>query len=314
MEGNVRAVCVSERKGSVKRDVVERDITLFGMEGDAHAGNWHRQVSLLSFDREEQFNVENAEKGVHVLPGDFGENLLVSGIDFRSLPIGTKLFVGDAVLQMTQIGKECHTACEIRRIVGDCIMPVEGVFAKVLTPGHVKNGDVMKVEVPERRIFKAAIITASDKGSKGEREDLSGPAIQEIIEPEGYVVTVYKVLPDDQETLENEMKRIADEKLADIIFTTGGTGFSLRDVTPEATIAVCDRLVPGIPEAMRAYSMTITPKGMLSRAAAGIRKQTLIVNMPGSPKAVKESLEYIIGPLRHGLEILLGEASEGARK
>ena len=166
----------------------------------------------------------------------------------------------------------------------------------------------------ERRIFKAAILTASDKGSKGEREDLSGPAIKEIIEPEGYEVTVYKVLPDDQETLENEMKRIADEGLADIIFTTGGTGFSMRDVTPEATIAVSDRLVPGIPEAMRAYSMTITPKGMLSRAAAGIRKQTLIVNMPGSPKAVKESLEYIIGPLRHGLEILLGEASECARK
>ena len=166
----------------------------------------------------------------------------------------------------------------------------------------------------ERRIFKAAIITASDKGSKGEREDLSGPAIKEIIEPEGYEVTEYKVLPDDQETLESEMKRIADEGIADIIFTTGGTGFSMRDVTPEATIAVCDRLVPGIPEAMRAYSMTITPKGMLSRAAAGIRKQTLIVNMPGSPKAVKESLEYIIGPLRHGLEILLGEASECARK
>lgn len=166
----------------------------------------------------------------------------------------------------------------------------------------------------ERRIFKAAIITASDKGSRGEREDLSGPAIQEMIEPEGYEVTVYKVLPDDQKALENEMKRIADEGLADIIFTTGGTGFSLRDVTPEATIAVSDRLVPGIPEAMRAYSMTITPKGMLSRAAAGIRKQTLIVNMPGSPKAVKESLEYIIGPLRHGLEILLGEASECARK
>ena len=165
-----------------------------------------------------------------------------------------------------------------------------------------------------RRIFKAAIITASDKGSKGEREDLSGPAIKEIIEPEGYEVTVYKVLPDDQETLENEMKRIADEGLADIIFTTGGTGFSMRDVTPEATIAVSDRLVPGIPEAMRAYSMTITNKAMLSRAAAGIRKQTLIVNMPGSPKAVKESLEFILPPLRHGLEILLGEASECARK
>lgn len=166
----------------------------------------------------------------------------------------------------------------------------------------------------ERRIFKAAILTASDKGSRGERVDLSGPAIQEMIEPEGYTVTEYKIVPDDQETLENEMKRIADEGLADIIFTTGGTGFSPRDVTPEATIAVSDRLVPGIPEAMRAYSMTITNKAMLSRAAAGIRKGTLIVNMPGSPKAVKESLEFILPPLRHGLEILLGEASECARK
>ena len=166
----------------------------------------------------------------------------------------------------------------------------------------------------ERRIFKAAILTASDKGSRGERVDLSGPAIQEMIEPEGYTVTEYKIVPDDQETLEKEMKRIADEGIADIIFTTGGTGFSMRDVTPEATIAVSDRLVPGIPEAMRAYSMTITNKAMLSRAAAGIRKQTLIVNMPGSPKAVKESLEFILSPLRHGLEILLGEASECARK
>ena len=166
----------------------------------------------------------------------------------------------------------------------------------------------------ERRIFKAAILTASDKGSRGERVDLSGPAIQEMIEPEGYTVTEYKIVPDDQETLEKEMKRIADEGIADIIFTTGGTGFSMRDVTPEATIAVSDRLVPGIPEAMRAYSMTITNKAMLSRAAAGIRKQTLIVDMPGSPKAVKESLEFILPPLRHGLEILLGEASECARK
>ena len=166
----------------------------------------------------------------------------------------------------------------------------------------------------ERRIFKAAILTASDKGSRGERVDLSGPAIQEMIEPEGYTVTEYKIVPDEQETLESEMKRIADEGIADIIFTTGGTGFSMRDVTPEATIAVSDRLVPGIPEAMRAYSMTITNKAMLSRAAAGIRKQTLIVNMPGSPKAVKESLEFILPPLRHGLEILLGEASECARK
>lgn len=166
----------------------------------------------------------------------------------------------------------------------------------------------------EQVIFNAAIITASDKGSRGERVDLSGPKIQEIIEPAGYKVVSYVVVPDEFDNLANEMKRLADEGIADIIFTTGGTGFSMRDVTPEATKAVCDREVPGIPEAMRAYSMTITKKAMLSRAAAGIRKQTLIVNMPGSPKAVEESLTYILDPLRHGLEILKGEASECARK
>ncbi|MCQ2487006.1 MAG: MogA/MoaB family molybdenum cofactor biosynthesis protein [Clostridia bacterium] len=163
-------------------------------------------------------------------------------------------------------------------------------------------------------MFNAAIITASDKGSRGERVDLSGPKIQEIIEPAGYKVVSYVVVPDEFDDLANEMKRLADEGIADIIFTTGGTGFSMRDVTPEATKSVCDREVPGIPEAMRAYSMTITKKAMLSRAAAGIRKQTLIVNMPGSPKAVEESLTYILDPLRHGLEILKGEASECARK
>ncbi|MDO5448087.1 MAG: MogA/MoaB family molybdenum cofactor biosynthesis protein [Clostridia bacterium] len=162
--------------------------------------------------------------------------------------------------------------------------------------------------------IKAAILTMSDKGSKGEREDLSGPAIKDFIEPYGYEVVDYKVIPDDFDIIRKEIKRIADEDIANVLFTTGGTGFSLRDVTPEATKAVCPREVPGIPEAMRAASMQITNKAMLSRAAAGIRKNTLVINMPGSPKAVVESLEVIIEPLRHGIEILIGEASECARK
>lgn len=162
--------------------------------------------------------------------------------------------------------------------------------------------------------IRAAILTMSDKGAKGEREDLSGPAISKIIETKGYVVTEYKIIPDEFDIICSELSRIADEGIADVVFTTGGTGFSRRDVTPEATKAVCERDVPGIPEAMRAYSMTITKRAMLSRAAAGIRKNTLVVNMPGSPKAVIESLEYIIDELRHGIEILKGEASECARK
>ena len=166
----------------------------------------------------------------------------------------------------------------------------------------------------DEKIIRAAILTASDKGSKGEREDLSGPAIQKIIEPKGYEVVEYKIIPDDFDVICKEIKRIADEDIANVIFTTGGTGFSERDVTPEATRAVCARRVPGIPEAMRAYSMTITKRAMLSRAEAGIRKKTLVINMAGSPKAVTESLEFIIDELRHGIEILIGEASECARK
>lgn len=162
--------------------------------------------------------------------------------------------------------------------------------------------------------MRAAIITSSDTGYAGEREDLSGPAIREMIEPAGYEVVYQKVWPDDRQILEHEMKEICDSGLADLILTTGGTGFSPRDVMPEATLAVTERVVPGIPEAMRAYSLQFTGRAMLSRAAAGIRKQTLIVNLPGSPKAVRECLEYILPQLEHGLQILLGQTGDCARK
>ena len=161
---------------------------------------------------------------------------------------------------------------------------------------------------------RAAIITASDSGYRGEREDLSGPAIKEILEREGYKVISMDILPDDQVMLAGKMQEIADSEKAELILTTGGTGFSERDVTPEATEEVIERKVPGIPEAIRAYSMTITKRAMLSRATAGIRGKTLIINLPGSPKAVRESLEYIIDALAHGLEILSGEARDCARK
>lgn len=163
-------------------------------------------------------------------------------------------------------------------------------------------------------MYRVAIITSSDSGFAGEREDKSGPVIAEIVKNNGYEVSFMKVLPDDREMLSNEMKRIADEDAADIILTTGGTGFSPRDVMPEATMDIVERAVPGIPEAMRAYSMQFTKRAMLSRAAAGIRKGTLIVNMPGSPKAVTECLEYIISELDHALGILKGTAKNCARK
>ncbi|MDY5021839.1 MAG: MogA/MoaB family molybdenum cofactor biosynthesis protein [Blautia sp.] len=161
---------------------------------------------------------------------------------------------------------------------------------------------------------RTAIITSSDSGYAGEREDLSGPVIKEIAEKAGYQVVSMDLLPDDRTMLSERMKEIADNNMAELILTTGGTGFSPRDVMPEATEDIIERRVPGIPEAMRAYSMTITKRAMLSRASAGIRKKTLIINLPGSPKAVRESLEYIIDALDHGIEIMTGEAGNCARK
>lgn len=156
--------------------------------------------------------------------------------------------------------------------------------------------------------MKAAVITASDRGYRGEREDLSGPAIVTMLESAGYEVVRSVMLPDDQEMLAREMRLIADDGLAELLLTTGGTGFSPRDCTPEATKSVIEKDVPGIPEAMRAYSMKLTNRAMLSRAAAGIRGKTLIINMPGSPKAVRECLEFILPVLEHGLGIMLGTA------
>lgn len=160
---------------------------------------------------------------------------------------------------------------------------------------------------------RVVVINASDKGYKGEREDLSGPAVKEIVEAAGYQVVSMDVLPDDRGLLSARMAEIADQGLAELILTTGGTGFSQRDVTPEATEDVIERRVPGIPEAMRAFSLTITKRAILSRATAGIRKRTLIINLPGSPKAVRESLEVIIEALGHGIEILTGDAGECGR-
>lgn len=162
-------------------------------------------------------------------------------------------------------------------------------------------------------MYRVGIITASDKGSKGERIDESGPKIKEIISSFGYEVAYYKVLPDDKEIISEEMKQLCDEEKVDLILTTGGTGFSKRDNTPEATLAIAEKLVPGISEAIRNYSMQFTKKAMLSRGVSVIRKRTLIINMPGSPKAVKESMECIMPSLNHGIDILKGTASECAR-
>lgn len=162
----------------------------------------------------------------------------------------------------------------------------------------------------EPRKWKTAVVTLSDKGAKGERKDESGPLICEMLKGCNYQIAEEVILPDDQEKIERELIRLSDEAGMDLILTTGGTGFAPRDRTPEATLNVATRNAPGIAEAMRFASFGITPKAMLGRGASVIRNQTLIINLPGSPKAVRENLEFILPALGHGLGILTGTDGE----
>ena len=157
--------------------------------------------------------------------------------------------------------------------------------------------------------YTAAVITVSDKGARGERKDTSGPAVKAMLEEAGFEVVYTNIIPDEKEQIEAELIRCADERKLALVMTTGGTGFSQRDITPEATLAVIERETRGIPEAMRWASLQITPRGCLSRSAAGIRGKTLIVNLPGSEKAAKENLAAVIDPIGHGMEMLFSEGS-----
>ncbi|MDI3280298.1 MAG: molybdopterin-binding protein, partial [Bacillota bacterium] len=285
-------------------------------------------------------------------PGDFAENITTEGIDLLALPVGTRLEVGPALLEVTQIGKECHTRCAIYYQAGDCVMPREGIFARVLRGGTVRPGDPVKVlepvaaevappgrgrgeegpaaaagmvgaEAPKaegaagRQLLLAgarvAVLTASDKGARGEREDRSGPALRELVEQNGGTVVDYALLPDEREALARQLRAWCDGGGVDLILTTGGTGFSPRDVTPEATLDVVEREVPGLAEEMRRRGLERTPHAMLSRGRAGIRGRTLIINLPGSPRAALESLSAILPALPHGLAVLRGEAAECGR-
>ena len=310
--GTIKGICISHIRGIQKSEVAEADLKVdWGIVGDAHAGNWHRQVSLLSYEKIQEFK----EKGAEIVPGAFGENLIVEGYDFRNLPVGSRLAIGEAELEITQIGKECHNHCEIYKAMGDCIMPREGGFAKVIKSGHITLGDTITLlpDNPDRPLT-AAVITLSDKGAAGLREDKSGPIIVDELKREGYEIIETLILPDELSLIKKNLIRLSDQRQVNLIITTGGTGFSERDCTPEATMAVATRNAPGIAEAIRAGSMQMTRRAMLSREASVIRNKTLIVNLPGSPKAVKESLGFVIDQLEHGIRILTGRDSECARK
>ena len=300
--GKITALCVSERRGTQKIFVESaRFVTEFGIDGDAHAGDWHRQVSFIGQAEVDAFKA----RGAKVTAGSFGENIIAEGFRFKDLPIGTRLRSGQVFFEVTQIGKECHNHCAIYQQLGDCIMPREGVFARVLHGGEIKVGD--ELSLAEKIPLDAAIITVSDRGFHGLRdEDTSGDKCEELLRAAGYEIFSRATVPDVKKLIVDKLTELADIGVG-LVLTTGGTGFSIRDVTPEATLEVCTRMAPGIAEAMRAESLKVTGRAMLSRAVAGICKRTVIVNLPGSPKAVAECLNVVLPQLRHGIEILRGE-------
>lgn len=314
MAARVISINVSDRKGVRKKPVphaVIRENT--GIEGDAHASSeWHRQVSLLAIESIRKMQAA----GLQVGPGDFAENLTTEGIDLLSLPVGTRIRIGGEVTgEVSQIGKVCHTRCAIYRQAGDCVMPKEGIFIRVLTGGAVSEGDEISVfgesdgkVLPG--LFTAAVITLSDRGFRGERDDASGPLLAGMIGEIASVVHT-ETLPDEQNLISERLLHHAGK--VDLIITTGGTGLSPRDVTPEATRAVLDREIPGIAEALRAEGLKKTKTAMLSRAVAGVCRGTLVVNLPGSPRAVKESIEVLRDALPHAIEKIRGSDRECAR-
>jgi molybdopterin adenylyltransferase len=304
MNGVVKYVCTSRKRGTVKRPVDGAHvITDHGIQGDAHAGHWHRQVSLL----DEADIATMRARGFDIEPGAYGENLVVDGLDLESLGIGTILMVNDVRLEITQIGKVCHTRCAIYYRSGDCIMPRAGLFARALSDGTVRPGDSVTVSqrVP-RETLQAAVLTVSDSCASGTAEDTAGPATAALLQEHLQARVAWTgIEPDDRDCLVNRLEDLSGRGL-DLVLTVGGTGCGPRDVTPEATRAVLDKEVPGLAEAMRAASVQLTPHAMLQRGVAGIRRSSLILNLPGSRKGATENLEAVLPALAHAVELVRG--------
>ena len=301
----VAAVCLSEKRQVRKKEQDRINlIENFGIEGDAHGGTGPRQVSILS-----ELSLSKMEaEGISTCAGCCGENIDIGGaVEFHTMLPGVKLKLGDsAVVRITEIGKD-NSNGHADNVIQKNIFPIEGVFAEVLHGGEVRAGD--EVEVLREPGYSAGILTVSDSTNRGERDDLSGPAVIEFLRKHNYAPVRYAVVPDEAPEIAVKLRSWCDDGFLDVLFTTGGTGFSIRDVTPEATMMVCDRNVPGIPEMIRHKSAEIVNSAWLSRAVAGIRKKTLVINLPGSERAAVECTEFALAVIDHGLAILRGDVT-----
>ncbi|GET32448.1 hypothetical protein PbJCM13498_13110 [Prolixibacter bellariivorans] len=301
----VKSVNISEKKGTIKLPVDRIKLDFHGVQGDAHAGSWHRQVSLLGTESIDKFSEEAGRK---ITFGEFAENITTEGALLYDMRPFDRLVGEHVELEVTQIGKKCHgDNCSIFREVGNCVMPKEGIFARVLKGGHVQKGDVLTYHP---RVFRALIITLSDRASKGEYEDKSGPLLAKLLTDfftdENRKLEVEAiVIPDEGPVLQYRLQE-ARETGVDMVFTTGGTGIGPRDITPDVVAQMLDKELPGIMEMIRLKYGAEKPNALLSRGVAGVMGRTLVFTLPGSPKAVHEYCAEIFRILNHAFLMLAG--------
>ena len=294
----IHSVNKSKKKGEVKKPVSDIMLDKDGIEGDAHAGPWHRQVSLLAAESIRKYE---SATGTLVPDGGFGENITTEGFLLHHARPLDRFISGEVVLELTQVGKKCHgKGCAIYKESGECIMPDEGIFCRVLQGGKLKSGDQL-VYVP--RSFTLKVITLSDRASKGFYSDRSGPIILEEMErwfedKKLKHTSTPLILPDEREGFSRELGNAIKENV-DLIFTTGGTGLGSRDMAPDVAIQHMGRQIPGIMELIRVKHGMVNPNAALSRSVAGLTGKTLIFVLPGSTRAIKEYMEEILKSLWH---------------
>lgn len=298
----VISVNTSVEKGTVKIPVDSITIDHNGVMGDAHAGNWHRQVSLLGAESIAKGSIKAKRE---LKPGIFAENITTEGYPLYQMQYLDRLVCGNIELMVTQIGKKCHSGCEIFKEVGDCVMPKEGIFAKVISGGNLSAGQTM-LYIP--KVYRAMVITLSDRASMGLYEDVSGKHLQQHLTDyfsqfNRFFEADYRLIPDDAQKL-GELLQVARNQKYDFVFTTGGTGIGPRDISPDVVKSHLDKEIPGIMEFIRTKYGASYPSALLSRGVAGVMGQTLVFTLPGSPKAIKEYMEEILKILEHCVRMI----------
>jgi molybdenum cofactor synthesis domain-containing protein len=301
----ILSVNISEKKGTVKHPVDCIVLSNQGVVDDAHAADWGRQVSLLGMESIRKFE-QDAGRKIHF--GEFAENITTEGANLWEMKPLDRFLCGETELEVTQIGKECHgTSCAIFKEVGNCVMPKEGIFCRVIRSGVLKPGDVLEYHP---KVFSVRIITLSDRASRGEYEDRSGPRIKELVEEyfklnSSFFIFHSSLIPDNPEKLK-ELLNLANQEKTDLLFTTGGTGIGPKDFTPDVVRPFLDKEIPGIMEMIRVKYGAEKPNALASRSIAGVMKQTLVFTLPGSVKAVNEYMAEILPSLDHLILMLHG--------